>query len=81
MWPPFISITSSTLLHIESMSFLHISFTSQPNLDDTLDHLNICGAVQLADSSLNNGPQVLNRVKIWRIPWPVQQSQLFHTQE
>ena len=28
MWPPFISITSSTLLHIESMSFLHISFTS-----------------------------------------------------
>ena len=28
MWPPFILITSSTLLHIESMSFLHVSFTS-----------------------------------------------------
>ena len=28
MWPPFILITSSTLLHIESMSFLHIPFTS-----------------------------------------------------
>ena len=28
MWPPFILKTSSTFLHIESMSFLHISFTS-----------------------------------------------------
>ena len=41
-----------------SAHLLHF-WVPKPNFDDTLDHLSFCGAVQLADSSFNNGPQVL----------------------